>query len=390
LAIAYQHHLAVALLVLLLVIGLRFAARRSGDHVAILLAGIVVISGQALPHLAYDVGYLDPHILLLLGLCVVALARRWIWAAAILAAVAPLVHEQFIFYWLPIVAAHFTLNLTRDGRSALQGLLANAALFLPLAITACLVVAFQNSDAVKQAIATTPIEPLIKEQLAAQTFEMSFGQVLAHMAFLWTTYPVQAVRALILASGTGALLARSDRIPGRERRLARATGWYFRLSWHPGFCVGPVALCNFAGADVGCGDRAGCFAQRCAGHRIGERSSAPATRMGSEDSRGRRHRDRPRDAFCLCVFQFGLRRAQPASDRAHFPELRGRSSLRRRIHHPLAADRRQPRRQRAGQGGIGKLGLIQQVARADHRPCDHLYPLARIVKSLNAKGYPFD
>lgn len=88
------------------------------------------------------------------------------------------------FYWGRLLRRIFILDATSDGRSVWKGLLVNVALFLPAAIAADIAMVFQNSDAVRQAIAATPIDSLIKEQLAAQTFEPSFGQMLAHMGHL--------------------------------------------------------------------------------------------------------------------------------------------------------------------------------------------------------------
>ena len=144
---------------------------------------MLLVASQFLPTLAYNTGYLDPFVTLLVLLTYVFLARGWTAPAAVVAAVAPFVHEQFIFFMLP-VAALLAVRLIRRERFWPHAITFAAAL---LGTVVIMLLADQQAGAgLMQASPMDPyvIKGMVRDQLG-QTLVSSLTYMLGFYASTW-------------------------------------------------------------------------------------------------------------------------------------------------------------------------------------------------------------
>ncbi len=77
------------------------------------------IAGSALfSMLVFTTGYLDGILLLFAAGCAVLFARGHLWPAVVLGCIAPVVHELFIYMWIPVAVFGYAVlvHRTRAGR----------------------------------------------------------------------------------------------------------------------------------------------------------------------------------------------------------------------------------------------------------------------------------
>jgi hypothetical protein len=144
----------------------------------LILALLVLMCSEWLPTLGHDVGYVDVYVVVLaLAGFLLVVHERYV-AAAVVASIAPLIHEAFIFLWAPvaIVLLWSCVTIKRDVRRRLL------AALLPLAST-CAVAFFQSEAAAERAIDALPVSAAMKDGLRAyeieQTLRSSFHEMIA-------------------------------------------------------------------------------------------------------------------------------------------------------------------------------------------------------------------
>ena len=181
--LAYYRPFVAALMVSLLGWVLTIELRRRDFLFSALFA--VFLTSQFVPTLAYDIGFLDVLVFLLVVAAAAALTRRHYWIVAIAGVAGPFVHEAFLFYWLPL----FAVALWEE-RSLRRGIV----LGLPLVSVACIYLFASQEVAIAQMASSALPDPDKQEAIALQ-----FGQTLltnlAMISVKYRNYPVNVAAA---------------------------------------------------------------------------------------------------------------------------------------------------------------------------------------------------
>jgi len=206
-----QHTFFVVALAGLTIGGLFFAAQKSQRPLAILIAACVLAAGQVWSHLAYVVGYLDPQVLMVVALATGAIAMGRSSVGALIAAIGPLIHEQFLFYWGPVAAAQALLVLgsKSNGRDRTQEFpeLQFVLLIAPMLVTTALVMFMHSDESARAAVAATPVGPEVKDGLLRQHFGQTVSSATSYMFLLWSRNFDSGVMALVVYSGPVLILS---------------------------------------------------------------------------------------------------------------------------------------------------------------------------------------
>lgn len=206
-----QHTLVVWLLAALVIAGLIFAASRARRPLAVLVGGCVLASGQVWAHLSYVVGYLDPHVLLVVALATgaVALGRPTVGAA--IAGVGPLFHEQFLFYWAPVAAAQAILiggvSVKGESRAHQFPELKFILLLVPMMVTTALVMLLHSDDSARSAVFATPVAQDLRDGLMRQHFGQTTASAFGAMLGIWGRNLDSGLLAVAMYSGPAVLLS---------------------------------------------------------------------------------------------------------------------------------------------------------------------------------------
>ena len=146
----------------------------------------VFLTSQFVPTLAYDVGYLDPFVFLLIVAATAALARHHYGVVAIAGAIGPFVHEGFLFYWLPLV----TVGLWEE-RSVWR----SVVLALPLSSVACIYLFASKEIAIAQ-LSASALPDSDKQEAIAQQFGQTLLTNFVMIAMKFRNYPGNVLAAL--------------------------------------------------------------------------------------------------------------------------------------------------------------------------------------------------
>lgn len=174
----------VAVLLLSLVCWVIAIERRRRDFLFSALFAVFLTS-QFMPTLAYDVGFLDVFVFLLIVAVAAALARRQYVIVAMAGLVGPFVHEAFLFYWLPVVAVGLW-----EQRSLRRGIV----LALPLASVVCIYLFASREIAIAQ-MSASPLPDPDKQEAIAQQFGQTLLTNLAMIAIKYRNYPANVIAA---------------------------------------------------------------------------------------------------------------------------------------------------------------------------------------------------
>jgi len=187
--------------ILLFVLILAFAAwlavltarATSPTHaLALGLVALPIIGSSLFPTMAFTPGYLDVVMLLFALGSAALLARGWIVPAGAVAAIAPFVHEMFMYLWLPLAVLGWAI-LRRQGQRRPRWL-DLAALAAPF-VTGLIVVAASSASDARQEIAQQATgSAAFKLTLLQQQFGQTLSSALTRMghiqgAYWWPTEP---------------------------------------------------------------------------------------------------------------------------------------------------------------------------------------------------------
>jgi len=202
---------------------------RTCDSVVRLLVAstwLIFFSSQFLPTMGYLTGYLDIHLMVLLASALIAAVWRRYVIAAIIAAMAPLVHEIFIFLWLTAVVLllHSMFVERRDvlWRSIVIG--------IPF-LTTAIVLALHSQEAVVAELAAAPIDDEMRSSLINVQFGQSifsaFTVMMIHYDQHFSNFIVSAIyfllpTILIVVSGSMAWRRREQAVPMQSLALHAA------------------------------------------------------------------------------------------------------------------------------------------------------------------------
>jgi len=132
------------------------------------------IAGSALfSMLVFTTGYLDGILLLFAAACAVLMARGHLWPAVALGCIAPVVHELFIYMWVPLAVFGYSVLARRNPERSLRVLI--PALCAP-ALAALLVVTLPSRSATAHELATHVTG---SAQYKATLLHWEFGQTFA-------------------------------------------------------------------------------------------------------------------------------------------------------------------------------------------------------------------
>jgi hypothetical protein len=152
----------------------------------IVLLALPLIGSALFPTLIYDTGYVDGFILLIAFACTALLARQHLWSAVCIASLTPLIHEMFLFLWVPI--AIFGYHAVQEGHPRQSRRVIIPALLLPFLSTA-LVVGLSSSAATKSEIDKYVVgTTTFKAELTVGQFGQSFSAALRTMEHLHAKY----------------------------------------------------------------------------------------------------------------------------------------------------------------------------------------------------------
>jgi hypothetical protein len=187
----------VLLLVLVLTfavwIGLLAARATSTMHaLALGLLALPIVGSSLFPTMAFTPGYLDVVMLIFALGSAALLARGWILAAGVIAAIAPFIHEMFVVLWVPLAVLGWAVLCRRgDRRPGLQAILGLAAPF----VTTLVVVTASSASAARVEIARHVTgTSTFKLTLLHQQFTQTLSSTLSRMdhiqrAYWWPTEP---------------------------------------------------------------------------------------------------------------------------------------------------------------------------------------------------------
>ncbi len=122
----------------------------NGSHaLRLVLISLPIVGSSLFATLVFETGYLDVFLLLIALVSAALLTRGWLWSAVVIAAVAPFIHELFIFLWVPV--ALFGAHVFMGGRNARSKSVVASALLLPVA-SAAVVIWGSSSAAISREI----------------------------------------------------------------------------------------------------------------------------------------------------------------------------------------------------------------------------------------------
>lgn len=140
---------------------------------------VLLVASQFLPTMAFNNGYLDVYIFVLVLLLYAAVARGWWVAAAVLSFVGPLVHEEFVFFLVPLGLV--LLLRWRRGLPVRPHVSALAA----AAVTTAAVVLFDSPAAGAQLMAESPLPRSVADAMVSDQLGQTLLPSLTFMTHFW-------------------------------------------------------------------------------------------------------------------------------------------------------------------------------------------------------------
>jgi hypothetical protein len=177
--------------------------RRADSRAVLILSFLCLMSTQLLPVVAHDTGSADAWLIVLtLGGFFLSLHARQ-GAAAVIAAIGPLVHEGFVFLWSPVAIlllwSAFSDPSERDRRKSRAWKIVVAV--LPVAV-ALLATGAHNRAALTRLMEGWPVSDAIKSGHQVYTFGQTLQSSFAHMRDLefpghWDNFATTATFFLV-------------------------------------------------------------------------------------------------------------------------------------------------------------------------------------------------
>lgn len=150
------------------------------------LLALPIIGSSLFPTMAFTPGYLDVVMLWFAVAAAALLARGWIWPAGALAAVAPFIHEMFVYFWIPLAVLGWAI-LRRQGRTRPRWFEA-LGLAAPFVTGLCVVAASSTADARRQIDLHVSGTASFKATLLHQQFGQTVSSSLTRMGHIQGTY----------------------------------------------------------------------------------------------------------------------------------------------------------------------------------------------------------
>ena len=156
------------------------------------LISLPIVGSALFSMLVFTTGYLDGILLLFAAACAALMARGHLWPAVVLGCLAPVVHELFIYMWIPLAVFGYSVLARRHPRRPVRVLI--PALCAPV-LAALLVVSLPSRTTTARELATHVTG---SAQYKAALLHWEFGQTFAaalhrmdHLQnrFWWPTEP---------------------------------------------------------------------------------------------------------------------------------------------------------------------------------------------------------
>jgi hypothetical protein len=201
----------------------RVLRRQVDNHGFLIITVIAALtaSAQWLPELAVTVGWVDSVMLVFLVACGALIATGRVKSAAVIASIAILAHEVFVFYWIPLALLAF-LQI-RNGR--LDATIYPPHLFvcIPFFVVAAIIV-FENDAAARLEVLSIGLDAIEENELINSQLGQPIVPTLLGMAklvaqgwrlFIWSLIVISGpaiVIALLYANSRSTTLNKRDRI----------------------------------------------------------------------------------------------------------------------------------------------------------------------------------
>ena len=160
------------------------------------LISLPIVGSALFSMLVFTTGYLDGILLLFAAACAVLMARGHLLPAIVLGCIAPVIHELFIYMWIPLAVFGYSVLVRRNPDRSLPVLI--AALCAPILATLA-VVALPSRTATAHELATHVTgSAAYKTTLLHWEFGQRFADALHRMdhlqsQFWWPTEPAAVV-----------------------------------------------------------------------------------------------------------------------------------------------------------------------------------------------------
>jgi len=179
------------------------------------------IAGSALfSMLVFTTGYLDGILLLFAAGCAVLLARGHLWPAVVLGCVAPVIHELFIYMWIPVAVFGYAVLVHRDQGRPLRVLI--PALCAPAVAALAVVTLPSRADTARELATHVTGTAQYKATLLHWEFGQTFAAALHRMDHLQTRFGWPTEPAAFLYFCWPAILAVVIYMVWRWNLLSRA------------------------------------------------------------------------------------------------------------------------------------------------------------------------
>jgi hypothetical protein len=186
-------------LIIAMAVWLALLADSAPSRVQALALGLLalpIIGSSLFPTMAFTPGYLDSVLLLFAIASAALLARGQLWAAGCLAAIAPFVHEMFVYLWVPLAVFGYFVARRRQHQRPPWATLVSLA--LPFIAGLVAVGASSASAAQRQIALHVTGTASFKVTLLRQQFGQTLSSALARMgdiqsAYWWPTEPFAMV-----------------------------------------------------------------------------------------------------------------------------------------------------------------------------------------------------
>ena len=213
-AAKFIHRACAGAIIAALLVWTWHLATRTRENAPWRLLAITLIfaAGQFLPTLSATAGYLDVYVYVALLAAFIAVARGNLLLAAGIGAIGPLIHEMFVFLWLPLA---FMLAVT-PGQMGRRALAAASAI-----LSTILVVLLHDPRAIAAQMALAPLDPALRTAMLQSQFGQSVSGSMAHMAGLYARHTLRCLVELVFFEApTALMLTLATR--GMPRRTALA------------------------------------------------------------------------------------------------------------------------------------------------------------------------
>lgn len=183
----------IAILIAALAVIHRIGLTSQTDRALYLSFWVLFAVSQFIPHVAFHIGYVDLYLFLCMILSVYLLVRGWLLALALVGLLAPLMHELFVFLWLPVGLLALWKYREELIVNKLLAIKVLAVISTPF-ISYLLITLFHSSEAVRQELLASPLDA--KTVRVLLDFQFSQGPEGA-FSVMWKKYVALSHREVL-------------------------------------------------------------------------------------------------------------------------------------------------------------------------------------------------